>query len=131
MTFLKSAIHFPYGEAADGRKGFAFMERYGMIQPGDRVVFGVSEGQTLFAPYFCCRNTEKRVLFEMLAVHVNHGVRGEAADEAGAVWGRRQGGGRHDDCGYGGVGEQWGIERAARRTGVFSIIICTYDVDVM
>lgn len=55
-----------------------------MIQPGDRLVLGVSGGADSVCLLFVLLEYRKRIPFEMLVVHVNHGIRGDAADEDAA-----------------------------------------------
>lgn len=65
-------------------KVFAFMEKHGMIRPGDRVILGVSGGADSVCLLFLLLEYRKRIPFKMLVVHVNHGIRGEAAAEDAA-----------------------------------------------
>lgn len=60
------------------------MEKHEMIHPGDRIVLGVSGGADSVCLLFLLQEYRKKVPFEMLAVHVNHGIRGKAAEEDGA-----------------------------------------------
>lgn len=66
-------------------KVFSFMEKYDMIQPGDKVILGVSGGADSVCLLFLLLEYRKKAPFEMLAVHVNHGIRGTAAEED-AAW---------------------------------------------
>ncbi len=63
---------------------FSFMEKHNMIQTGDKVILGVSGGADSVCLLFLLLEYRKRVPFEMVAVHVNHGLRGQAAEEDAA-----------------------------------------------
>jgi len=63
---------------------FSFMEKHGMIRPGDRLILGVSGGADSVCLLFLLLEYRKRVAFEMTAVHVNHELRGSAAEEDAA-----------------------------------------------
>lgn len=65
-------------------KVFSFMEKHKMIQPGDKVVLGVSGGADSVCLLFLLLEYQKKTDFEMLAVHVDHGIRGAAAREDAA-----------------------------------------------
>ena len=66
-------------------KVFSFVEKHGMIHPGDKLVLGVSGGADSVCLLFLLLEYRKRVPFEMTVVHVNHGIRGDAAAED-AAW---------------------------------------------
>ncbi|MCM1194020.1 MAG: tRNA lysidine(34) synthetase TilS [Butyrivibrio sp.] len=66
-------------------KVFSFVEKHEMIRPGDRIVLGVSGGADSVCLLFLLQEYRRKVPFEMLAVHVNHGIRGKAAEED-AAW---------------------------------------------
>lgn len=56
---------------------FAAIEQYHMIEPGMRIVAGVSGGaDSVCLLYVLCKYREC-VPFELMAVHVEHGIRGE------------------------------------------------------
>lgn len=65
-------------------KVFSFMEKYKMIRPGDRLILGVSGGADSVCLLFLLLEYRKRVPFEIAVVHVNHGIRGTAAEEDAA-----------------------------------------------
>lgn len=67
------------------KKVFSFMEKHGMIYPGDKLILGVSGGADSVCLLFLLLEYRKKVPFEMTVVHVNHGIRGEAARED-ALW---------------------------------------------
>lgn len=66
-------------------KVFSFVEKHGMIHPGDKLILGVSGGADSVCLLFLLLEYRKRVPFEMAVVHVNHGIRGNAAAED-AAW---------------------------------------------
>lgn len=66
-------------------KVFSFVEKHGMIHPGDKLILGVSGGADSVCLLFLLLEYRKRVTFEMTVVHVNHGIRGNAAAED-AAW---------------------------------------------
>ena len=66
-------------------KVFSFMEKHGMIHSGDKLILGVSGGADSVCLLFLLLEYRKIVPFEMTVVHVNHGIRGNAATED-AAW---------------------------------------------
>ena len=66
-------------------KVFSFVEKHGMIYPGDKLILGVSGGADSVCLLFLLQEYRKKVPFEMIVVHVNHGIRGNAAEED-AAW---------------------------------------------
>lgn len=65
-------------------KVFSFVEKHGMIRPGDKLVLGVSGGADSVCLLFLLLEYRKRVPYEMIVVHVNHGIRGDAAEQDAA-----------------------------------------------
>ena len=59
------------------QKAFQTIEKYHMIQPGDRVLAGVSGGADSVCLLFTLLEYRKKVSFDIKAVHVEHGIRGE------------------------------------------------------
>ena len=57
-----------------------FIEKYHMITTGDRVIAGVSGGADSVCLFFVLLELMEEIGFDLVAVHVNHGLRGEAAD---------------------------------------------------
>lgn len=57
-----------------------FMEKYQMITTGDKVIAGVSGGADSVCLFLVLLELRKEWDFDLIAVHVNHGLRGEAAD---------------------------------------------------
>lgn len=53
-----------------------------MLEPGERVVAGVSGGADSVCLLFVLTEWAKRVPLELAVVHVNHGIRAEAAQDA-------------------------------------------------
>jgi tRNA(Ile)-lysidine synthase len=56
-----------------------YIEYYGMIQPGDKVVLGFSGGADSVALLHVLRELQEPLQFQLFAAHVNHGLRGQAA----------------------------------------------------
>ena len=57
-----------------------YVAKRNMIQKGDKLVVGVSGGADSICLLFVLMELQKKLAFEMVVVHVNHGLRGEAAD---------------------------------------------------
>ena len=53
-----------------------------MLEPGDRVVAGISGGADSVCLLFVLLEWAKKVPMELIVVHVNHGIRAEAASDA-------------------------------------------------
>lgn len=58
----------------------AYMEKWNMVEKGDRIIVGISGGADSVCLLFVLLELQKKIPFELTAVHVNHGLRGEAAD---------------------------------------------------
>ncbi len=56
-----------------------YIEKYHMIEPGDRIVAGISGGADSVCLFFALLELQKELDFIFYAVHINHGYRGEAA----------------------------------------------------
>jgi len=67
------------------QKVFAFMEKHKMIAEHDLVAVGVSGGADSLCLLFVLLEYRKRVPFELVVVHVNHGIREEASRDADFV----------------------------------------------
>lgn len=61
------------------QKVLEYMEKHHMIETGDRVLIGLSGGADSAALFHILRQYQKALGYELLAVHVNHGLRGEEA----------------------------------------------------
>ncbi len=59
------------------QKAFHTIEKYHMIQPGDRVLAGVSGGADSVCLLFILLEYREKVRFDIKVVHVEHGIRGE------------------------------------------------------
>lgn len=62
------------------KKVIDFIRRYDMIITGDKVIAGISGGADSVCLFFVLLELKKEIGIELIAVHVNHGLRGEAAD---------------------------------------------------
>jgi len=67
------------------KKVFSYMRKHHMIAPGDRLVLGVSGGADSVCLLFLLLEYAKSVPLEMAVVHVNHGIRPEASQDASYV----------------------------------------------
>ena len=56
-----------------------------MVQPGDRLILGISGGADSVCLLFLLLEYRKRTALDLAVVHVNHGIRQEAAEDAGYV----------------------------------------------
>lgn len=67
------------------RKVMALMEQFHMVQEGDTIVVGVSGGADSVCLLHLLWEYGKRVPISLVAVHVNHKIRKEAAEDAAFV----------------------------------------------
>ena len=67
-------------EVETEKKIEVFIKRHGMIEKGDVVVTGVSGGADSVCLLFVLFALQKKMGFQILVCHVNHGLRGAAAD---------------------------------------------------
>ena len=58
-----------------------YIKQWNMLENDDRVIVGVSGGADSVCLLFVLSEIRKMIPFEMVVVHVNHGIRGEEADE--------------------------------------------------
>lgn len=63
---------------------FHTIEQYHMIEPGMRVLAGVSGGADSVCLLYVLKEYQKRIPFELRVVHVEHGLRGEESLEDAA-----------------------------------------------
>ncbi|MGC4018722.1 MAG: ATP-binding protein [Muricomes sp.] len=56
-----------------------FIEKYHMITDGDRIIAGISGGADSVCLLFVLLELQKKMDIHIIAVHVNHGIRGESA----------------------------------------------------
>ena len=64
------------------QKVISFMEKHKMIAEHDLVAAGVSGGADSLCLLFVLLEYRKKVPFELIVVHVNHGIRQEAGEDA-------------------------------------------------
>ncbi len=64
------------------KKVFAYMEEHRMLKAHDRVVVGVSGGADSVCLFLLLSEYAKRVPLSLAVVHVNHGIRREAGEDA-------------------------------------------------
>lgn len=57
------------------------IKKYGLIDRGDKVVIGVSGGPDSMALLYLLLDIKEDILFDIYVAHVNHGIRGKAADK--------------------------------------------------
>lgn len=57
-----------------------YVDSWHMLQSEDRVIIGISGGADSVCLLFVLSELQKEIGFDMVAVHVNHGLRGQAAD---------------------------------------------------
>lgn len=58
-----------------------FIQKYHMLTCGDKVIAGVSGGADSVCLFLMLLELRKKIEFDLIAVHVHHGLRGEAADQ--------------------------------------------------
>ena len=58
----------------------AFIKENQLILPKDKVMAGISGGPDSVCLLFALRKLKEELDFELMAVHVNHGLRGDEAD---------------------------------------------------
>lgn len=57
------------------------IKKYNLINPGDKIILGVSGGPDSIAMLDILRQLESKLDFEIYVVHINHSIRGKDADE--------------------------------------------------
>ena len=62
-----------------------YIKKYGMIEPGDTIVAGISGGADSVCLLFMLLEIRKHIPFTLKVVHVNHGIREDAAKDADFV----------------------------------------------
>lgn len=62
------------------RKIKKYIDKWDMLEAGDRVITGVSGGADSVCLLLVLVKLREIIPFELVVVHVNHGLRGEAAD---------------------------------------------------
>ena len=61
------------------KKILDFIELHHMLEENDRVIAGISGGADSVYLLFVLRELREKIGFDLIAVHVNHGIRGETA----------------------------------------------------
>ncbi len=64
------------------KKVMDYVNRYRMIEQGDTIVAGISGGADSVCLLFLLMEIRKQVSFDLEVVHVNHGIRQDAAQDA-------------------------------------------------
>lgn len=67
------------------KKVFSYIDEYQMLLPDERVVAGISGGADSVCLLFVLMEWKKQFGLEPVVVHVNHGIRKEAAEDANFV----------------------------------------------
>ena len=67
------------------QKVIAFMEKHNMIAEHDLVAAGVSGGADSLCLLFVLLEYQKKVPFDLIVVHIDHGIRKEASQDADFV----------------------------------------------
>ena len=58
-----------------------FIKKNNLIEPNDKVVLGVSGGPDSISMLFILNKFSKKLNFEIVVAHINHGIREEATDD--------------------------------------------------
>ena len=58
-----------------------YIRQWKMLEKGDKVVVGLSGGADSVCLFLILEELRKKIGFEILAIHVNHGIRGEEAKD--------------------------------------------------
>lgn len=67
------------------KRVMAYSEAHGMLAPGDRVLIGLSGGADSVCLFFLLLEIKEQIPFELRALHVHHGIRREAGEDAAFV----------------------------------------------
>ena len=62
-----------------------FIQKEGLIEEGDRILLGLSGGADSVCLFYVLLGLREELGFELRAVHVHHGIRGEADEDAAYV----------------------------------------------
>ncbi len=66
-------------------KVYGYIEQHRMLQSGDRVLAGVSGGADSVCLLFLLARYREKIPFDLAVVHVNHGIRPDAGEDAAYV----------------------------------------------
>ena len=66
-------------------KVLKYVEKYRMIEPGDTIAAGVSGGADSVCLLFVLLELQKKIPFSVKVVHINHGIRQDASEDAAYV----------------------------------------------
>lgn len=67
------------------QKVFSYVEEHHMLRLGDRVVAGISGGADSVCLFFLLLELQQKMELSLAVVHVNHGIRPEAGEDASYV----------------------------------------------
>ncbi len=67
------------------KKVWEYCEAHGTLEPGDRILTGVSGGADSVCLLFLLREMRERLNLELRVLHVHHGIRAEADEDAAYV----------------------------------------------
>ena len=63
-------------------KVFSYIEKYHLLESGDSIVAGISGGADSVCLLLLLQEYRKQVPIELAVVHLNHGIREDAAEDA-------------------------------------------------
>ncbi|MDE6699530.1 MAG: tRNA(Ile)-lysidine synthetase, partial [Acetatifactor sp.] len=71
-----------FHERSFHERAFRFIREHKMLLPGERVAAGISGGADSVCLLFVLLEWKRRYGLELAAVHVNHGIRDRAGEDA-------------------------------------------------
>ena len=81
FTGMRYILHMNSWKRTE-EKVFSYMEEHGMAAPGHRIVAGVSGGADSVCLLFVLREYAGRIPLELAVIHVDHGLREDAGEDA-------------------------------------------------